>query len=182
MLVVDRTVFAQLQADHTGIDLMELSANLIRAQQQFGQTGSTPSILDASSTADTSTKEGMSPVGLSPPAYDDIFGGGGDKDSPVDLPPSYSEVSLVFRTYSSNIRNGNGRRLIACGDERLTERTIDEMCGGGDARISDLDVKEDVVTDGDKGNSNSSVHIDIIEESENEPFAGNIIDIVESSL
>ncbi|XP_044264147.1 uncharacterized protein LOC123010979 isoform X2 [Tribolium madens] len=87
MLVVDRAVFAQLQADHTGIDFMELSANLIRSQRY--QTGSTPSILDSETTS-----KGLSPtsLGFSPPAYEDIFG---DKS---DLPPSYSEVSLMFRT------------------------------------------------------------------------------------
>lgn len=90
--MVDRSVFAQLQADHTGIDFMELSANLIRAQRY--QTGSTPSILDSETTS-----KGLSPtsLGFSPPAYEDIFG---DKS---DLPPSYSEVSLMFRTHNRRL-------------------------------------------------------------------------------
>lgn len=87
MLVVDRTVITQLQADQTGIDFMELSANLIRAHHL--RYSSTPSILDS----DTTSK-GLSPIslGYSPPSYEDIFG---DKNN--DLPPSYSELSLLFR-------------------------------------------------------------------------------------
>lgn len=90
MLVVDRTVFAQLQADHTGIDFMELSANLIRAQRL--QTGSNPSILESEATS-----KGLSPTSIDflPPAYEDIFGA---KNS--DLPPSYSEISMMFRNMS----------------------------------------------------------------------------------
>lgn len=90
MLVVDRSVFTQLQADHTGIDFMELSANIIRAHQM--QYASTPSILDSEATS-----KGLSPtsLGFSPPSYDDIFG---EKNS--DLPPSYSEVSLMFRQFN----------------------------------------------------------------------------------
>ncbi|KAF5275186.1 hypothetical protein FQR65_LT04218 [Abscondita terminalis] len=90
MLVVDRNVFAQLQADHTGIDFMELSANLIRAQNI--QNASNPSILESENTS-----KGLSPTSLDflPPAYEDIFG---IKNS--DLPPSYSEISLMFRKLS----------------------------------------------------------------------------------
>jgi hypothetical protein len=121
MLVVDRAVFAQLQADHTGIDFMELSANLIRAQRY--QTGSTPSILDSETTS-----KGLSPtsLGFSPPAYEDIFG---DKNS--DLPPSYSEVSLMFRTH---------RRMLA-------EAENIEMCNmdGGNGRGPDDNLSDTVV-------------------------------------
>lgn len=88
MLVVDRTVFNQLQADQSGVDLLELGASLIRHQNApFPTTGSTPSILDS----DTTSK-GISPtsLGYGPPAYEDIF-----KD--LDLPPSYSEVSLMLK-------------------------------------------------------------------------------------
>lgn len=34
MLVVDGTVFAQFQADTTGIDLLELGESVVRAQQE----------------------------------------------------------------------------------------------------------------------------------------------------
>lgn len=102
MLVVDRTVFAQLHADHSGIDFMELSANLIRARQY--QSASNPSILDSEATS-----KGLSPIslGLSPPAYDDIFG---DKTS--DLPPSYSELSFLFRT--RNIQTSESENIEMC--------------------------------------------------------------------
>ncbi|EFA07331.1 uncharacterized protein LOC655240 [Tribolium castaneum] len=115
MLVVDRAVFAQLQADHTGIDFMELSANLIRAQRY--QAGSTPSILDSETTS-----KGLSPtsLGFSPPAYEDIFG---DKS---DLPPSYSEVSLMFRT-----------------QRRLQEPESIEMCEVEEGGLSDADVNNE---------------------------------------
>lgn len=87
MLVVDRNVFTQLNADRAGIDFMELSANLIRAHQLH--RSSTRSVLDSENTS-----KGMSPVslGCSPPSYDDIFG----KRS-LDLPPSYSELSLYVQ-------------------------------------------------------------------------------------
>ncbi|XP_050301097.1 uncharacterized protein LOC126739457 isoform X1 [Anthonomus grandis grandis] len=93
MLVVDRNVFSQLQTDASGIDLMELSANLIRRQHLNNPrqlTGSTPSILDSDNTS-----KGLSPtsLGFGPPLYEDIF---------CDLPPSYSEVSLMLK----NQRNG----------------------------------------------------------------------------
>lgn len=92
MLVVDRTMFSHLQADHTGIDFMELSANMIRAQRV--QNGSTPSILDSETTS-----KGLSPsptsLGLSPPAYEDIFG-----EKNADLPPSYSELSFMMRCFN----------------------------------------------------------------------------------
>ncbi|CAH0551386.1 unnamed protein product [Brassicogethes aeneus] len=107
MLVVDRSVFAQLQAEQSGIDFMELSANLIRAQRH--QTGSTPSILDSETTS-----KGLSPIslGLSPPAYDEIFG---DK-LPTDLPPSYSELSLMFRNYTRQMQGVEQYSLENLGD------------------------------------------------------------------
>lgn len=85
MLVVDRSVFSQLQADYSGIDFMELSANIIRAHQMH--YASTPSILDS----DTTSK-GLTPtsLGFSPPSYDALFG----EKEPSDLPPSYSEVII----------------------------------------------------------------------------------------
>lgn len=46
MLVVDGAVFAQLQADSRGLDLMELGENIIRTQRY--QTGSSPSIFQVS--------------------------------------------------------------------------------------------------------------------------------------
>ncbi|KAK4884360.1 hypothetical protein RN001_000631 [Aquatica leii] len=69
---------------------MELSANLIRAQNI--QNASNPSILESENTS-----KGLSPTSLDflPPAYEDIFG---IKNS--DLPPSYSEISLMFRKLS----------------------------------------------------------------------------------
>ncbi|XP_066154762.1 uncharacterized protein [Euwallacea fornicatus] len=87
MLVMDRSVFSQLQADQSGIDLLELSANLMR--NPLRMAGSTPSILDS----DTTSK-GISPtsLGYGPPAYEEIFG---MKD--FHLPPSYSEVSLMLK-------------------------------------------------------------------------------------
>lgn len=95
MLVVDRSVFAQYGAEQTGINFMELSAELIREHNNRLQytTGSTPSILDSS---ETTSKAGLSPtsLGVSPPAYDDIFG-----SKTWDLPPSYSELSIMLRTF-----------------------------------------------------------------------------------
>ncbi|KAK5648894.1 hypothetical protein RI129_003786 [Pyrocoelia pectoralis] len=90
MLVVDRNIFTQLQADRTGIDFMELSANLIRAQNL--QNGSRTSTFMSEDTS-----KGLSTVSLDflPPAYEDIFG---IKNS--DLPPSYSEISLMLKKLS----------------------------------------------------------------------------------
>ncbi|XP_031327237.1 uncharacterized protein LOC116158578 isoform X2 [Photinus pyralis] len=85
MLVVDRNVFRQLQADRTGIDFIELSANLI-LQDQNGSHADTLESED--------TSKGLSLVSLDflPPPYDDIFG---LKNS--DLPPSYSEISVMLQ-------------------------------------------------------------------------------------
>lgn len=82
MLVVDRSVFSHLRADPSGIDFMELSANMIRAQR----AQDTPD-------SDTTSKGRSHPsLGASPPAYDDIFGG-------RDLPPSYSELSITLKCF-----------------------------------------------------------------------------------
>jgi cathepsin F len=96
MLVVDGSVFAQLQADTSGLDLIELGENVVHAQQQPTPTvtlesfaGSMPSILDVDS--ETNSKDGcVSPTlsGLLPPTYESIFG----SDSMADLPPSYDEI------------------------------------------------------------------------------------------
>lgn len=98
MLVVDRSVFAQYGAEQTGMNFMELSAELIREHNrlQHHTTGSTPSILDSETTS-----KGLSPtsLGVSPPAYDDIFG-----SKNWDLPPSYSELSIMLRTFSAKER------------------------------------------------------------------------------
>lgn len=85
MLVVDRSVFAEFEADQAGLDFMELSANLIRAHRHGGrqQYASTPSILDSEATSKI-LSDPCTPVGMSPPAYEDI----------CDLPPSYSELGL----------------------------------------------------------------------------------------
>lgn len=98
MLVVDRSIFAQLQTDHSGIDFMELSANIIRNHQRL-QFGSTPSFLDSEATS-----KGLSPtsLGLSPPSYEEIFG-----EKPSDLPPSYSEVSLMFRQFRRTLNRSS---------------------------------------------------------------------------
>lgn len=113
--MVDRTVFSQLHADQSGIDLLELSANLIRNQNApFQVTGSTPSILDSDNTS-----KGLSPtsLGYGPPAYEDIFG---LRD--LDLPPSYSEVSLMLK----NQRNGECIELgEICAIRDSEERTIE---------------------------------------------------------
>jgi cathepsin F len=96
MLVVDGSVFAQLQADTSGLDLIELGENAAHARQQptptvtlDSLTGSVPSILDVDS--ETNSKDGrVSPTlgGLLPPTYESIFG----SDSMADLPPSYDEI------------------------------------------------------------------------------------------
>ncbi|RZC35860.1 hypothetical protein BDFB_008686 [Asbolus verrucosus] len=150
MLVVDRAVFAQLQADHTGIDFMELSANLIRAQRY--QTGSTPSILDSETTS-----KGLSPtsLGFSPPAYEDIFG---DKNS--DLPPSYSEVSLMFRTYNSRMI-GEPENIELCNMDGCNERIAGDNFSDTDVNNENNLNKE--LDDQKPRDDNNSVHIAIEE-------------------
>ncbi|XP_063226294.1 uncharacterized protein LOC134533047 [Bacillus rossius redtenbacheri] len=109
MLVVDGSVFAQLQADTHGLDLIELGENVVRAQQRAVPappppassvtTGSVPSILEVDS--ETTSKDGcVSPVRegfFPPPTYDSIFGG----ESPADLPPSYSEILRQLQSFGS---------------------------------------------------------------------------------
>lgn len=117
MLVVDRTVITQLQTDQTGIDFMELSANLIRAHHL--RYSSTPSILDS----DTTSK-GLSPIslGYSPPSYEDIFG---EKNS--DLPPSYSELSLLFRQRqmeSNEMQSFNFGSMTATRNKETIQETV----------------------------------------------------------
>lgn len=117
MLVVDRNVFNHLQVDHSGLDLLELSANIIRHHQQV--TGSTPSILGS----DTTSK-GLSPTSLDhgPPLYEDIFG---------DLPPSYSEVSLAMKN-----QKNEGCVVVEMG-------VISEQGGGDRGREGDMDGEEE---------------------------------------
>ncbi|ERL92633.1 hypothetical protein D910_09946 [Dendroctonus ponderosae] len=120
MLVVDRSIFSQLQADQSGIDLLELSANLIRNQSDTVRlTCSTPSILDS----DTTSK-GLSPtsLGFGPPAYEDIFG-----LRELDLPPSYSEVSLLLL---NNLRNGECIELeeVQVQPQKTTENGANGDC------------------------------------------------------
>ncbi|KAJ8884482.1 hypothetical protein PR048_016339 [Dryococelus australis] len=104
MLVVDGSVFAQLQADTNGLDLIELGENVVRAQQRAippptpsVTTGSVPSILEVDS--ETNSKGCISPVQESfpPPAYDTIFGG----ENVADLPPSYSEILRQLQSFGS---------------------------------------------------------------------------------
>ncbi|KAJ3650224.1 hypothetical protein Zmor_021924 [Zophobas morio] len=150
MLVVDRAVFAQLQADHTGIDFMELSANLIRAQRY--QTGSTPSILDSETTS-----KGLSPtsLGVSPPAYEDIFG-----DKSNDLPPSYSEVSLMFRTYNRRMLNEpeniEMRNMDTYNEQNLVDNVSDTEVNNENNLNKELD-------DQNARDETNSVHITVEE-------------------
>lgn len=118
---MDRSIFSQLQADQSGIDLLELSANLIRNQSDTLQlTCSTPSILDSDATS-----KGLSPtsLGFGPPAYEEIFGLRG-----LDLPPSYSEVSLLLL---NNRRSGEFIELdeVLVEPQRTTENHVNEDCG-----------------------------------------------------
>lgn len=144
MLVVDRSVFAHFQADETGLDFMELSSNLIRAHRlQYGCFGpSTPSILDSEATS-----KGLSPVslGYSPPAYEDIV--------KCDLPPSYSELSLLFRqqllhhqqqqAHSQQVQNQTTptrqrRHLNRCNNPQQRRRAVDNCCVQVTASLNDV--------------------------------------------
>ncbi|GLV43323.1 hypothetical protein CBL_03866 [Carabus blaptoides fortunei] len=106
MLVVDGAVFAQLQADSRGLDLMELGENIIRTQRY--QTGSSPSIFQVDS---ETTSKGLSPIldSFAPPTYDSIFG---SRHFVSDLPPSYSEISLQIRTRALHDELNNRRNSI----------------------------------------------------------------------
>lgn len=93
MLVVDGTVFAQFQADTTGIDLLELGESVVRAQQEQMLTPnsfvSTPSLIDIDSETNSKDFNLPSPMSsLPPPTYESLFG---DNHS-LQLPPSYSET------------------------------------------------------------------------------------------
>lgn len=135
MLVVDRSVFAQYGAEQTGINFMELSAELIREHNRLQHTtGSTPSILDSEATS-----KGLSPtsLGVSPPAYDDIFG---SKD--WDLPPSYSELSIMLRTFSV--------KKVEQEDEEVTVREFNaanSVRNDGDDAVVNLGSERDVIVD-----------------------------------
>ena len=106
MLVVDGSVFAQLQADTSGLDLIELGENIVQAQQRTtpnvavnSLAGSTPSILDVDS--ETNSKDGcISPTldGFLPPTYESIFG----SESMADLPPSYDEILRQLQAHESS--------------------------------------------------------------------------------
>ncbi|KRT86268.1 hypothetical protein AMK59_2503, partial [Oryctes borbonicus] len=142
MLVVDRTVITQLQADQTGIDFMELSANLIRAHHL--RYSSTPSILDS----DTTSK-GLSPIslGYSPPSYEDIFG-----EKTNDLPPSYSELSLLFRQrqmeYSEMQDFNLGSVAVVRNEETVRETVLDITEGGNEEETNnsaqEVDARQEV--------------------------------------
>lgn len=138
MLVVDRSVYAQYDPDGTGIDFMELSAELIREHNRQQNTGSTPSILDSEATS-----KGLSPtsLGLSPPAYEDIFG-----SKNWDLPPSYSELSIMLRTFSVKVEGQEGERvtvqeLNAVNSARTDEDEVVNV-GERDVTVVDVDVCE----------------------------------------
>ncbi|KAK9875419.1 hypothetical protein WA026_007812 [Henosepilachna vigintioctopunctata] len=105
MLVVDRSMFQALQSDPGGLDFLELSRQVIRNQSFF--TESTPSILDCDSTS-----KGLTPDSLdnSPPAYEDIY--------MKDLPPAYSELSLMFRTQ---------RRFSECASAQNIEMNVTQQ-------------------------------------------------------
>lgn len=109
MVVVDSNLIAQLQTDNSGIDLMELGLNLMRAQML--QDGSSTSILDSGS---TSKRMSTTSLDFLPPSYEEIFG----SKANGDLPPSYSEVSMMLM-----LRNlaQSGFEYTACG-----RRTADD--------------------------------------------------------
>ncbi|XP_025833487.1 uncharacterized protein LOC108743134 [Agrilus planipennis] len=92
MLVVDRRIFTQLQADYSGIDFMELSANMIRNRHRF--EGSSASVLDSESAY---KMRSFTSINCFPPSYEDIFG-----TKNCDLPPSYSEISMMLKTNDKN--------------------------------------------------------------------------------
>lgn len=132
MLVVDRSVFAQYGAEQTGINFMELSAELIREHNRLHTTGSTPSILDSEATS-----KGLSPtsLGVSPPAYDDIFGG-----KNWDLPPSYSELSIMLRTFSEGEQQVTVEELNSVNCERNDGNSV----VSGEGERADVSVTVDV--------------------------------------
>ncbi|KAJ8673442.1 hypothetical protein QAD02_004704 [Eretmocerus hayati] len=83
MLVVDGTIFAQLQAENNGLDLVELGESVIR------NTPSQCSVIEMD--AETPSKDSMGSLGcFPPPTYESLYG----KDEGADVPPSYSEILL----------------------------------------------------------------------------------------
>ncbi|XP_049827355.1 uncharacterized protein LOC126266835 isoform X2 [Schistocerca gregaria] len=114
MLVVDGSVFAQLQADTSGLDLIELGENVVRAQQRQQHPPRTPSSLAASSTpsvlevdTETLSKDGAGSPTISlhpPPTYESIFG----CFDMADLPPSYDEIlrQIEMREFRVASRGG----------------------------------------------------------------------------
>ncbi|XP_034938995.1 probable serine/threonine-protein kinase tsuA [Chelonus insularis] len=94
MLVVDGTIFTQLQADTTGLDLVELGENVIRSQRNSRYVNrhqlqnSQGSILEMD--AETPSKDSIGSIGFfPPPTYESIYG----KDE-GEMPPSYSDIIL----------------------------------------------------------------------------------------
>ncbi|XP_066593564.1 uncharacterized protein [Prorops nasuta] len=94
MLVVDGTIFTQLQADTTGLDLMELGESVIRAQRnpravtRHQIQSSQCSIFEMD--AETPSKDSLGSVGcFPPPTYESIYG-----KEESDMPPSYSDILL----------------------------------------------------------------------------------------
>ncbi|XP_044020009.1 uncharacterized protein LOC122860319 isoform X2 [Aphidius gifuensis] len=94
MLVVDGTIFTQFQADTTGLDLVELGENVLRAQRsprclhRHQLQNSEGSILEMD--VETPSKDSLGSIGgFPPPAYESIYGK--DED---DMPPSYSDILL----------------------------------------------------------------------------------------
>ncbi|XP_023288999.1 uncharacterized protein LOC105697381 [Orussus abietinus] len=94
MLVVDRTIFTQFQADTTGLDLVELGESVIRAQRnprtvtRHQLQSSQGSILDMD--AETPSKDSLGSIGcFPPPTYESIYG-----KEEGDMPPSYSDILL----------------------------------------------------------------------------------------
>ncbi|XP_011311223.1 uncharacterized protein [Fopius arisanus] len=94
MLVVDGTIFTQFQGDSTGLDLVELGENVIRAQRnprcvdRHQLQSSQGSILEMD--AETPSKDSMGSVGcFPPPTYESIYGKDGR-----EMPPSYSDILL----------------------------------------------------------------------------------------
>lgn len=85
MLVVDRSMFQAFQSEPTGLDFLELGRHIMRNHSMISE--STPSILDCDSTSKGLTPDSLD---LQPPSYDEILR--------KDLPPAYSELSLMFRT------------------------------------------------------------------------------------
>lgn len=128
MLVVDRSIFAQMEADDTGLDFLELSANVIRAHHNYLMQHDQEYIRQHQSD-DTLSKGDLTlsdeSVQHKPPAYEDIFGyckAGGE------LPPSYSEANLLLRqlvrTGSLNILRPMFNRQS--GQRSFSARTVND--------------------------------------------------------